>query len=126
MSKAPGHQKWPDHRVDERHVAQRVHAQAETEAIADSMDVIRVDEDKSPVRYYFPRGDIRMEKLQPSSTTTECPFKGTENYFDIQVGARTLKDAAWSYEDPYEEHADLKGRIAFYDDKMPEIKVTLA
>lgn len=125
MGKSPGHQKWPDHRVEEVRVKQRVQAQIEQESIADSHDVIRVDEDKAPPRYYFPRADIRMEKLQPTSTTTECPFKGTARYFNIKAGERTLQDAAWSYEDPYQEHAGLKGRIAFYDDKLPEIKVTV-
>jgi uncharacterized protein (DUF427 family) len=126
MSKAPGHQKWPDHRVDEARVRQRMTVQVENESIADSTDVIRVDEDRSPVRYYFPRSGISMDKLQPSATTTECPFKGTATYFNIKVGERTLQDAAWTYEDPYQEHADLKGRIAFYDDKLPTIQVTLA
>jgi uncharacterized protein (DUF427 family) len=126
MSKAPGHQKWPDHRVDEARVRQRMTVQVENESIADSTDVIRVDEDRSPVRYYFPRTDISMDKLQPSATTTECPFKGTATYFNIKLGERTLQDAAWTYEDPYQEHADLKGRIAFYDDKLPTIQVTLA
>jgi uncharacterized protein (DUF427 family) len=126
MSKAPGHQKWPDHRVDEARVRQRMTVQVENESIADSTDVIRVDEDRSPVRYYFPRTDISMDKLQPSATTTECPFKGTATYFNIKLGERTLQDAAWTYGDPYQEHADLKGRIAFYDDKLPTIQVTLA
>ena len=125
MGKSPGHQKWPDHRVAEQRVTERARAQIGQEPIADSKNVIRVDEDKSPPRYYFPRADIRMEKLQPTSTTTECPFKGTARYFSIQVGERTLQDAAWSYEDPYQEHAALKDRIAFYDDKLPEIKVTV-
>jgi uncharacterized protein (DUF427 family) len=29
----------------------------------------------------------------------------------------------WSYETPYDEHADLAGRVAFWDDKMPDIQV---
>jgi uncharacterized protein (DUF427 family) len=125
MSKAPGHEKWPNHIVEEAHVHQRVRVQVENDVIADSTDVIRVNEDRAPLRYYFPRSDIRMDQLQRTATTTECPFKGVANYFSIQVGERTLQDAAWSYEDPYEEHADLKGRIAFYDDKLPAIKVSL-
>ena len=32
-------------------------------------------------------------------------------------------DAIWSYEEPRDERAALKGRMAFYDDKHPRIRV---
>lgn len=123
MSKAPGHEKWPSHRVDERHVEKRVIARVNNEIIADSRDVIRVEEDGSPERFYFPRNDVKMEKLHSTPTKTECPFKGHASYFSIDTGQRELQDAAWSYESPYDEHSDLKERIAFYTDKIPEIEI---
>jgi uncharacterized protein (DUF427 family) len=123
MSKSPGHQKWPDHRVREQAVSQRMIVSVHGEVVADSADVIKVDEDGSPPRYYFPRSDVSTGKLQPSDTTSECPFKGPARYFNLNVDDELLKDAVWSYEDPYDEHADLKSRVAFYDDKMPQIVV---
>lgn len=29
-----------------------------------------------PTRYYIPMQDIRMEFLEPTETTTRCPYKG--------------------------------------------------
>lgn len=123
MSKSPGHQKHPEHRVAERRLDQRMIVSVNGEIVADSSDVIEVNEDRSPLRFYFPRSDVKMELLQPSQKTTVCPFKGTARYFSLTAGGRELKDSVWSYETPYDEHADLAGRLAFYDDKTPEIQV---
>jgi uncharacterized protein (DUF427 family) len=130
MSKSPGHQKWPEHKVQERPVAERVTVEVEGEIVADSHGVIRVEEDGSPTRFYFPRGDVRMDKLARTATSSECPFKGTANYFSLTAeGAGNggkLDDAVWSYEQPFDEHLALKDRLAFYDDKYRNIHVRVA
>jgi uncharacterized protein (DUF427 family) len=126
MSKSPGHRQWPDHQVREEQLQQAVEVEIEGVVVAVSTSVVKVDEDSNPVRYYFPRSDVTMEKLERSDTTTECPFKGTANYYSLNLGERRLEDAVWTYEDPYDEHRALKDRLAFYDDKFPEIHVRLA
>lgn len=126
MSKSPGHQKWPDHKVQEKHVEQRVQVELNGEIIADSDDVIKVEEDGNPDRYYFPRSDVKMNIFERSQSTTECPFKGTAHYFSLKMDGKRLDDVVWTYEEPYDEHLGLKDRLAFYEEKAPQIHVILA
>ena len=121
--KSPGHRQWPNHAVKESRVDGKAQVKIGTESIAESQDVIRVEEDGNPDRLYFPRSAVAMEHLEPSSTTTQCPFKGTARYFNLTVQGKKLKDAVWSYEEPFEEHAALQGRLAFYEEKYPDIRV---
>ena len=121
--KSPGHQKMPLHKVEEKRLKARVVVDVGGTRVADSSDIVRVDEDDYPSRYYFPRSDVKMDLLERSSTSTQCPFKGTASYFNLELGDRKLADAVWSYEDPYDEHRGLQDRLAFDDDKYKEIRV---
>jgi uncharacterized protein (DUF427 family) len=126
MSKSPGHREMPEHRVREEPVEQTMEVQIGGELVARSSRVIRVDEDDSPVRYYFPRADVVQAPLLRSGTSTKCPFKGSAQYFDLNLSQKRLQNAAWSYEDPYDEHRDLKDRFALHDDRFAEIHVRQA
>lgn len=124
MAKSPGHQKWPDYTVRDEPVDQEMEVKVNGEVIADSDHVIKVVEDKHPDRYYFPREDVQMDHLDASGRDTECPFKGHGEYFDVNAGGDTVDDAAWSYEDTYDEHRDLQDRIAFHANEMDAVEVT--
>lgn len=118
MARSPGHQRVPEHRVIEVPLSGRMTVELAGELLADSQDVVRVEEDGHPARHYFARADVRAERLQRSATVTYCPFKGTASYYHLRTGERAVNDALWSYEDPYDEHLGLKGRLAF-DERVP-------
>jgi uncharacterized protein (DUF427 family) len=123
MSKSPGHQEHPDHKVLEKHSKEHYQVKVDGKIVAESDDVIEVDEDQHPARFYFPRSDVKMSFLNRSNTTTECPFKGTAHYYSLKEGDKTLADAVWTYEEPFDEHQGLKDRLAFSDDSFRDIKI---
>lgn len=123
MARSPGHQQHPDHKVIEQHPDYRVTVTFNGEKIADSSAVVEVREDDHPVRYYFPRAEVKTSALQRTDHTTRCPFKGLAHYYSIKVGDRTSENAVWTYEDPYDEHMALKEGLAFYEDRVDRLEV---
>ncbi len=64
--------------------------------------------------HYFPLADVRMENLRPSSSHTTCHWKGVASYYDVVVGDKVNRDAAWYYPDPSPAAAQIKGCVAFW------------
>ncbi|MFY9529233.1 MAG: DUF427 domain-containing protein [Candidatus Acidiferrales bacterium] len=64
--------------------------------------------------HYFPPDAVRKEFLKPSSTHTECPWKGTASYYNVEVNGAMNPDAAWYYPDPRAAARQIKDRIAFW------------
>jgi uncharacterized protein (DUF427 family) len=64
--------------------------------------------------HYFPPDAIRRDYLRDSSTHTVCGWKGTASYYDVEVGGRVNKDAAWYYAEPLPAAAHIKGHVAFW------------
>ncbi|WP_291423113.1 DUF427 domain-containing protein [Deinococcus sp.] len=64
--------------------------------------------------HYFALSSVRQEYLKPSSTHTVCPWKGTANYYTLEVGGQQNVDAAWFYPDPKEAAGQIRGHVAFW------------
>ncbi|HTO43272.1 MAG TPA: DUF427 domain-containing protein, partial [Burkholderiales bacterium] len=52
------------------------------------------------------------------SHQTYCPFKGTASYYSFISGPQ---NAAWTYEEPYDEMSIIRERLAFYRNKVDSI-----
>jgi len=62
-----------------------------------------------------------MERLERTTHSTHCPFKGDASYFSFKGGPQ---NAVWSYERPYDEMSAIKDHLAFYPDKIDAIEVS--
>ena len=64
--------------------------------------------------HYFPPTSVKREFLHESATTSTCPWKGTANYYNLEVDGETNTDAAWYYTDPEPAAEQIRGRVAFW------------
>jgi uncharacterized protein (DUF427 family) len=112
---APGFKKYPDNRIETKAAGARVQVTFNGEVIADSGDAIRLEEGDYPAVFYFPRKDVKMDRLRRTTHSTHCPFKGDASYFSLVDGP---ENAVWSYEQPYDEMMAIKDLLAFYPDKV--------
>jgi uncharacterized protein (DUF427 family) len=86
--------------------------------VGETANALELSEGDAPPVIYFPREDIGMAFLEKSDSGTKCPYKGQATYYSISTSAGDIPDAAWSFEDPPEGVARIKGHIAFHSDKV--------
>jgi uncharacterized protein (DUF427 family) len=63
---------------------------------------------------YFPSGTIKTEYFKPSSKHSECPWKGTASYYNVEVNGKVNADAAWYYPDPKPKAKQIQNYVAFW------------
>ena len=103
------------HRIRTRPSPQRVRIERDGVVLAESDRALLLEEGRLPVRIYVPPEDVRFEHLEPSATTSRCPFKGRASYWSVRGGPA---DVAWSYQDPIDSVSEIRGLVAFYDDRV--------
>ncbi len=81
----------------------------ENTVLADGDDVVFVEGN-----CYFRREDIHWQHFKPNTQTSICPWKGTANYYDVQVDGKRNPGAAWYYPDPKPAALEIRDRVAFW------------
>ncbi len=77
--------------------------------IAESNDIVTVEGNA-----YFPESSLNKALITPSSHTSTCPWKGTAEYYSLNVNGKTNDNAVWIYREPKSAAAEIKGRVAFW------------
>lgn len=94
--------------------ARRVRVEFAGHTVADTTQALRVLETASPPTFYLPPADVDASRLRPLQATSHCEWKGTARYASLAVGDRVSERAAWSYPEPFETYAALRGCWAFF------------
>lgn len=112
-----GHPRDPFHRIDTVPSSRHVRIEIDGHLVAESTRPTVLFEAMLPPRYYLTREDVRVE-LTPSDKRSICAYKGHASYWSVTVDGRPVPDIAWSYEQPLHDAADVRGRIAFFDERV--------
>jgi len=116
--KIPG----PDHPISIEANSSRVVVTVGGRVIADTRAALTLREASYPPVQYFPRADVDMAALTRSEHTTYCPYKGDASYYSIPAGGDRALNAVWTYETPSAAMAQIKDYVAFYPDRVDEIR----
>ncbi|MEV6286724.1 DUF427 domain-containing protein [Kribbella sp. NPDC051770] len=112
------HPRNPYARVDAIKSGRRVQVALDGVVLADSSSTVIVFETGLPPRYYFPRTAVAFEHLEPTGTSTSCPYKGhTSQYWSVRTD-QLYDDLAWSYNFPTAPLLAVANHIAFFNEKV--------
>jgi uncharacterized protein (DUF427 family) len=110
-----------DHPISIEHNRARIIVSVAGRVIADTGNALTLREaDYAPVQY-IPCEDVDLSQLERTDQATYCPYKGDCSYYSDPAGGKKSVNAVWTYENPYFAVAQIKGRVAFYPDRVDEI-----
>ncbi len=113
LARTPPARAHEGYRLSLESESRRIRVEFQGETIADSGKVLVMHETRLAPVFYFPRDDVRMDRLVKTDRSTHCPFKGNASYWTIRVGEKSVENAAWSYETPYDESSSVEKYVAF-------------
>jgi len=112
------HPRSPYTRVDVLRSSRHVEVEVDGVKVADSVRPVLLFETGLPVRYYLPKTDVRLDLLTATETTSQCPYKGTAEYYTLTIDGTAHDDLVWWYRHPAHESAGIAGLVAFYNEKV--------
>lgn len=117
MTDRPVREPTAEHPITTTPTGKHVTVRVNGELVADTTDAVTLQESTYPAVQYIPLTDVVQTALQPSDTTTYCPYKGDASYYHVTVCGDTVDDVIWTYEKPYPAVSAIAGRVAFYPNK---------
>jgi uncharacterized protein (DUF427 family) len=117
------HPRDPYTRVDVLRSSRRVRVLVAGTVVADSTRPRMLLESGLPVRWYLPSEDVRTDLLEPSRTTTRCPYKGIAHYWSLRLGDRYDEDLVWTYAEPFHDGEAVRGLLCFPQERV-QLEVT--
>ena len=129
MTASAAYAEHPDHTIEVADHPGRVTVRFGGAVVAVSERALELREADYPAVLYLPFEDCRAEHFEPTDRSTHCPFKGDARYWTLVAGGgkgdgkegqggERAQNAAWGYDEPFDQVAAIAGHVAFYADKV--------
>jgi uncharacterized protein (DUF427 family) len=118
MTDGSTRQPGPDHPIRIEQNPARITVAVDGQVIADTSNALTLWEANYPPVQYIPLGDVDIRLLQRTDHYTYCPFKGDCSYYAVPAGGPRTVNAVWTYDEPYQAVAAIKGHLAFYPNRV--------
>lgn len=107
-----------DHPITIEPTTERVTVRVAGQVIADTKTALVLREAQLRPVFYIPMSDVDQSAIAPSDSHTYCPYKGAASYYDVLTDDLRIKDAIWTYPEPYDAVAQIAGHVAFYPSRV--------
>lgn len=111
----------PNHPIEIEPLGREITVTVNGIVVAASAKALLLREADYPPVIYIPREDIRMELLTRSTHSTHCPYKGDASYYSVPSGGHRSREAAWTYESPFDAVKLIQNHLAFHPDRVDSI-----
>ena len=112
------HPRSPYTRIDILPTSRHVRIELNGVVLADTPRALVLFETGLPPRWYIPKVDARMDLFVHTDQTSQCPYKGTAEYWSARVGDELVENIVWSYRTPLPESERVAGYVCFYDEHV--------
>jgi uncharacterized protein (DUF427 family) len=112
------HARDPYHRVDVLDSSRQVRVEVDGQVIAESSRPRLLFETGLPTRYYLHKQDVRMDLMVPTTTTSQCPYKGVASYWSLRSGETLMPDIAWAYPLTIAECPRIENLVSFFNERV--------
>lgn len=103
------------HRIDVRSSTRHVRVELNGVLLAETPTPEVLFETMLPPRYYLPHDSVVWDQLQPTASSSMCPYKGKANCWKARD---TETEVAWSYAEPVRGMERLAGLVCFYNERV--------
>ncbi len=113
-----GHPRDPYHRIEVIASSASLRFSKRGEPLAATTRALALFETNLPTRWYVPLDDVTAA-LEPSKTTSICPYKGIAGYYHVRQADGTVhEDLVWYYAQPFAEASRIAGYVCVYNERV--------